>query len=107
MHIPLDVQRSCGVSRLAGASQLASAYFRPRSPRLDFISASATASTAASVQQWRRCSERVWPSICIYWEATNPMHIQAGIHAVDDDNPDFRSFRDGEGERSFEHIVRL
>ena len=35
------------------------------------------------------------------------MHIQAGIHAVDDNNPDFRSFRDGEGERSFEHIVRF
>jgi hypothetical protein len=35
------------------------------------------------------------------------MHIQAGIHAVDDDNPDFRSFRDGEGERSFEYIVRF
>ncbi len=35
------------------------------------------------------------------------MHIQAGIHAVDDNNPDFRSFRDGEGERSFGHIVRF
>lgn len=33
------------------------------------------------------------------------MHIQAGIHAVADDNPDFRSFR--EGERSFEHIVKF
>jgi len=54
--------------------------------------------------QW---PDEVWPLICIYSEATNPMHIQAGIHAVDDNNPDFRSFRDGEGERSFEHIVRF
>ena len=51
--------------------------------------------------------DEVWPLICIYSEATNPMHIQAGIHAVDDNNPDFRSFRDGEGERSFEHIVKF
>ena len=35
------------------------------------------------------------------------MHIQTGIHAADDNNPDFRSFRDGEGERSFEQIVRF
>jgi hypothetical protein len=35
------------------------------------------------------------------------MHIQAGIHVVADDNEDFRSFRDGEGERSFEQIVRF
>jgi hypothetical protein len=35
------------------------------------------------------------------------MHIQTGIHAADDNNPDFRSFRDKEGERSFEHIVRF
>lgn len=35
------------------------------------------------------------------------MEIQTGIHAVADDNESFRSFRDGEGERSFEHIVRF
>ena len=35
------------------------------------------------------------------------MHIQAGIHTVGDDNEAFRPFRDGEGERSFAHIVRF
>lgn len=35
------------------------------------------------------------------------MHIQTGIHAVADDNEAFRSFRDGEGERSFDHLVRF
>jgi H-type lectin domain-containing protein len=35
------------------------------------------------------------------------MDIQTGIHTVADDNESFRSFRDGQGERSFEHIVRF
>ena len=35
------------------------------------------------------------------------MLIQAGIHTVADDDESFRSFRDGEGERSFVHLVRF
>lgn len=52
-------------------------------------------------------SESVWPSICIYYEATYLMHIQAGHHAVADNDRAFRAFKDGEGERHFEHGVKF
>jgi H-type lectin domain len=37
----------------------------------------------------------------------NPMHIQAGNHAVADNDHGFRHFKDGEGERHFEHVVKF
>lgn len=33
--------------------------------------------------------------------------MQAGIHTVTDDTEAFRPFRDGEGERRFEHVVKF
>jgi hypothetical protein len=35
------------------------------------------------------------------------MHIQAGNHAVADNDRAFRAFRDGEGERHFEYAVKF
>ena len=49
----------------------------------------------------------IWPSICIYQKATDPMHIQAGNHAVAENNRAFQPFKDGEGERQFEHVVKF
>jgi hypothetical protein len=37
----------------------------------------------------------------------NVMHIQAGNHAVADHDHAFRAFRDGEGERHFDYIVKF
>jgi hypothetical protein len=96
-----------GVSRLAGASQLALHLFQTISPRLDSISANTRASTAASFRHWTESGEGVWLSICIYQEATDPMHIQAGNHAVDDNDRSFQAFKDGEGERYCEHAVKF
>jgi len=35
------------------------------------------------------------------------MHIQAGRHAVAEDDREFRMFKDGEGERRFDHVVKF
>ena len=35
------------------------------------------------------------------------MHIQAGSHAVPEDDREFRMFKDGEGERHFDHVVKF
>ena len=35
------------------------------------------------------------------------MHIQAGNHAVAENNRAFQVFKDGEGERHFEHVVEF
>ena len=35
------------------------------------------------------------------------MHIQAGNHVVLENDRSFQSFKDGEGERHFEHVVKF
>jgi hypothetical protein len=35
------------------------------------------------------------------------MHIQAGKHMVTDSTPVFQPFKDGEGNRHFDHVVRF
>ncbi|SRR6266446_3802405 len=35
------------------------------------------------------------------------MHIQTGNHAVADNNRAFQAFKDGEGERHFDHVVKF
>lgn len=35
------------------------------------------------------------------------MHIQTGNHAVSENDHAFRPFKDGEGERHFEHVVKF
>jgi H-type lectin domain len=36
-----------------------------------------------------------------------PMHIQAGSHAVAENSRALQVFKDGEGERQFEHVVKF
>jgi H-type lectin domain len=35
------------------------------------------------------------------------MHIQAGKHIVTDSNPAFQPFKDGDGNRHFDHVVKF